>query len=443
MAKKNFQIAIILFFFLKSNLFASQITYEEILDNPSDLELNLNYAKQQQNSGNLKLTIATLERLSMLYPENLDIKLYLLSILIEMDSSVKVDLMIRTLMNDPNTTDETKKVVAGLLSNTKKEKKEKQKSKWFAYLDLKYLHTEEDNISGITKSKKMLQEDNLIPSPQIDNRLVVEYDKTYTTTAALTLGKNINDTSSMFINFGLDSNRMNKKMKGDSDVISSSISYFKILGNHYISPYFYWNHPDYRKQEDYNSKGVGINNTLIINEKNNINYSLGLATTSYDDNLTFNTAKESNSDVYSSFLRYNYNVTNKIQLGTKIILNRTETLKEFDSFDTNGFSILYSQILPFGTLKFKNTYLQNNYDDKETFISTSITRNDESLVTSISLEGQINQILPALKTLNKDNSIFYSFNLKQSDVSSNIANHDILRNFVTFGLTKRINLNVQ
>ena len=443
MAKKNFQIAIILFFFLKSNLFASQITYEEILDNPSDLELNLNYAKQQQNSGNLKLTIATLERLSMLYPENLDIKLYLLSILIEMDSSVKVDLMIRTLMNDPNTTDETKKVVAGLLSNTKKEKKEKQKSKWFAYLDLKYLHTEEDNISGITKSKKMLQEDNLIPSPQIDNRLVVEYDKTYTTTAALTLGKNINDTSSMFINFGLDSNRMNKKMKGDSDVISSSISYFKILGNHYISPYFYWNHPDYRKQEDYNSKGVGINNTLIINEKNNINYSLGLATTSYDDNLTFNTAKESNSDVYSSFLRYNYNVTNKIQLGTKIILNRTETLKEFDSFDTNGFSILYSQILPFGTLKFKNTYLQNNYDDKETFISSSITRNDESLVTSISLEGQINQILPVLKTINKDNSIFYSFNIKQSDVSSNIPNHDILRNFVTFGLTKRINLNVQ
>ena len=63
---------IFIFFFLTGNLFSSQITYEEILDNPSDLQLNLNYAKQQQNSGNLKLTIATLERLSMLYPENLD-----------------------------------------------------------------------------------------------------------------------------------------------------------------------------------------------------------------------------------------------------------------------------------------------------------------------------------------------------------------------------------
>ena len=104
---------------------------------------------------------------------------------------------------------------------------------------------------------------------------------------------------------------------------------------------------------------------------------------------------------------------------------------------------MYSQILPFGTLKLRNTYLQNEYDEKETFVSTSITRSDESLVTSISLEGQIDQIFPVLKTLNRDNSIFYTFNLKQSDVSSNIANNDILRNFITFGITKRINLNVQ
>ena len=118
---------IFIFFFLTGNLFSSQITYEEILDNPSDLQLNLNYAKQQQNSGNIKLTIATLERLSMLYPENLDIKLYLLSILIEIDSSVKVDLMVRTLMNDPNTTSETKKSNRRAIIKYKKGKKRKTK----------------------------------------------------------------------------------------------------------------------------------------------------------------------------------------------------------------------------------------------------------------------------------------------------------------------------
>ena len=116
---------ILIFVFFTKTVYAINITYEQILDNPSDLELNLNYAKQQEKQGNLKLTIATLERLSMLYPENLDIKLYLLSILIEMDSAVKVDLMVRTMMNDPNTSDKKKKIKEKLLKKPKKKKKKK------------------------------------------------------------------------------------------------------------------------------------------------------------------------------------------------------------------------------------------------------------------------------------------------------------------------------
>jgi hypothetical protein len=80
MIKTFYKIILIIIFISTNafNAFAAQITYNEILDNPTDIELNLNYAKQQESSGNLKLTIATLERLSMLYPSNTDIKLYLL-----------------------------------------------------------------------------------------------------------------------------------------------------------------------------------------------------------------------------------------------------------------------------------------------------------------------------------------------------------------------------
>ena len=184
-----------------------------------------------------------------------------------------------------------------------------------------------------------------------------------------------------------------------------------------------------------------FNNTYIINEKNNINYSLGISNTTYVVTPVFDTASDNNNDVYSSFIRHNYNLSKTIQIGTKLILNRTESKKEFDSYDARGLNLSYSQILPFGTLRLKSTYLKNDYDEVETFISSSITRKDESLVTSISLEGQLNQVLPFAKKINKDNSIFYTLNLKQSDVSSNILNHDIERNFFTIGLTKRINLN--
>ena len=306
----------LIFLFISANSFAATITYKEILDNPTDLELNLNYAKQQESSGNLKLTISTLERLSMLYPSNTDIKLYLLSILIKMDSAVKVDLMVRTMMNDPNTSVETRKLIAELLSNTGEKKKE---SKWFAYLDIKYSQTEEDNISGVTKSHKLLQDDSKIPYTAVDSRLVVKYDKTYTRAGSLTVGKNIDESSSLFFNLGLDINTINKKIKGDNDVVSSSVSYFKAKDKHYISPYVFWTKPNYRKQADYDTMGLGINNTYIINEKNNLNYGLSYSDTSYVQNAAFDTAADSDSGAYSSFIRYNYNLTKKTQLGTKLI----------------------------------------------------------------------------------------------------------------------------
>ena len=428
----------LIFLFISANSFAATITYKEILDNPTDLELNLNYAKQQESSGNLKLTISTLERLSMLYPSNTDIKLYLLSILIKMDSAVKVDLMVKTMMNDPNTSVETRKLIAELLSNTGEKKKE---SKWFAYLDIKYSQTEEDNISGVTKSHKLLQDDSKIPYTAVDSRLVVKYDKTYTRAGSLTVGKNIDESSSLFFNLGLDINTINKKIKGDNDVVSSSVSYFKAKDKHYISPYVFWTKPNYRKQADYDTMGLGINNTYIINEKNNLNYGLSYSDTSYVQNAAFDTAADNDSGAYSSFIRYNYNLTKKTQLGTKLIWGRTESKKEFDSYDSRGINLSFSQILPFGTLKLNGTFLKNDYDEAESFISSTIVRKDESLVATISLEGQVIKLLPFLKRLKVDDSLLYTLNSKLSDVSSNIINHDVRRNYKTIGLTKRINLN--
>jgi len=434
---KKISFILTLFFLIQTKLIAYEITYQEILENPTDLELNLNYAKQQENVGNLKLVISTLERLNMLYPENLDIKLYLLSILIEMDSKVKVDLMVRTMMNDPNTPDETKKTIAKLLISPD----EKEKSKWFAYLDITYSQTEEDNVSGITKSKKLLQEDNLIPYPAVDDRLVVEGDKTFNRTSALTVGRNLNDTSSVFFNISLDLKKIGKKVTGDSDTVASSISYFKIFGNNYISPYAYWSKPNYRRQEDYESKGYGFNNTYFFNEKHNINYSLAYSETSYDRSTTFTTADDNDYDVYSSFIKHNFNFSKKSQLGTKLILNRTEAKKEFDSYDSTGINITYSHFLPFGTLKLSSTFLKNAYDEPETFLSESKIRDDESFVNSISLEGQVSQLLPFVKNSKISEGLFYTLKLRESDVSSNIENHDVERRFLTMGLTKRFNLN--
>jgi hypothetical protein len=65
----------------------SEITYLEILKNPTDLRLNLQYAKEQEKTAEYNSVIATLERLTNLYTKNVDLILYLLLISIKTDST--------------------------------------------------------------------------------------------------------------------------------------------------------------------------------------------------------------------------------------------------------------------------------------------------------------------------------------------------------------------
>ena len=87
----------------------------DVIENPSDLKINLEYAKEQEVLGRYKSTLTTLERLNMLYPVNTDIKLYLISILLKMDSVAKLQLTIETMLQDPNTTEETRDYIEEIL----------------------------------------------------------------------------------------------------------------------------------------------------------------------------------------------------------------------------------------------------------------------------------------------------------------------------------------
>ena len=81
---------------ITTSVFSSEknITYMQILQKPNDLDLNLKYAQQQGKMGNFKQTISTLERLNMLYPDNTEIKLLLLSVLVQIDSPEKANTII-------------------------------------------------------------------------------------------------------------------------------------------------------------------------------------------------------------------------------------------------------------------------------------------------------------------------------------------------------------
>ena len=446
-------LVISLLLIINSKAVSSIITYKEILDNPTDLELNLNYAKQQEKSGNIKSTIATLERLSKLYPKNSDIKLYLLSILLKMDSRVKVDFMVKTMLEDTNTNEKTKKLIAELLTGNQFQKD--KKNKWIAYLDINYSQTEEDNISGRTKSGKLAKSngttDSQVPFPANDSRLTLEYDKTFVKGTALTLGRILNESSSVFMNLGLNVNTNNKKLKGESDVHSVSLSYLKANKNHYFSPYIYYNKLNYRMQEDYQTRGFGMSNTYLFNDKFNLNYALSYSDSRYHSKpnpvdsqgtqIFADAGDLNNNEVYNANIRLNYNLTDKMQISSKVIFSDIQHAKSFDSYESSGVNLSISRIFPFGTFTASATHLTNVFDTRKITVSSLKDREDTSLVTNLILKGDINQLLPYLKKINKDNSIYYTISFRESNVNSTISSYEIKRSFKKIGISKRINFN--
>ena len=446
-------LVISLLLIINSKAVSSIISYKEILDNPTDLELNLNYAKQQEKSGNIKSTIATLERLSKLYPKNSDIKLYLLSILLKMDSRVKVDFMVKTMLEDPNTNEKTKKLIAELLTGNQFQKD--KKNKWIAYLDINYSQTEEDNISGRTKSGKLAKSngttDSEVPFPANDSKLTLEYDKTFVKGTALTLGRILNESSSVFMNLGLNVNTNNKKLKGESDVHSVSLSYLKANKNHYFSPYIYYNKLNYRMQEDYQTRGFGMSNTYLFNDKFNLNYALSYSDSRYHSKpnpvdsqgtqIFADAGDLNNNEVYNANIRLNYNLTDKMQISSKVIFSDIQHAKSFDSYESSGVNLSISRIFPFGTFTASATHLTNVFDTRKITVSSLKDREDTSLVTNLILKGDINQLLPTLKKINKDNSIYYTISFRESNVNSSISSYEIKRSFKKIGISKRINFN--
>ena len=420
-------------FFIKPSL--AEVTFQEILDNPGDLKINLKYATEQEALGRYKATLSTLERLNMLYPVNTDIKLYLISILLKMDSAAKLQLMVETMLQDPNTTKETRDYIEGILKTIADQSK--PKPKWFAYLDLYYKQTDHSNIDGVSKSGKLYLKD------AISDFAATRYDKTFSRGGSITIGKNIDTTSAISFNAGLSVNTQDKEKENESDIGSGSVSYSKVIGKHFLIPYAYYSRPNQKWFDDYKSLGMGFNNSYGINQNNSINYSASFSNTEYNKKLNNRAAdpRLGNSDIYSGSIGYNFSFFDKNLISSKFSYTEKKAKEDYNAYRGTGFNIGYTRILPIGNLKLDKTFQTNNYDDKNTeFVHSTINRKDDIETSKIQLSGRITQLIPFLEKFDPGGKIFYNFNFTEIDSSSTLLQNAAVRQNTSFNITKRFSL---
>ena len=144
----NFLVLFI--FILPSFSVEKNITYMQILQKPRDLDLNLKYAQQQGKMGNFKQTISTLERLTMLYPDNIEIKLYLLSVLVQIDSPDKA----RSLIEEMKLRTDLQSEDLETLQEIEQDLKDKEPGLWNFNADISIASLISNNVNSVSKTRK-------------------------------------------------------------------------------------------------------------------------------------------------------------------------------------------------------------------------------------------------------------------------------------------------
>ena len=185
-------VFVTIFLLVTTSVFSSEknITYMQILQKPNDLDLNLKYAQQQGKMGNFKQTISTLERLTMLYPDNVEIKLYLLSVLVQVDSPEKANTIIEDMKLRRDLAPEDLEA----LLEIEEELKDREPSLWTLAADISWGGIYTDNVNSVSRTRLKEESDAVVGVNS------AKYDSTASGGIGLSATRPIGEESSFLIN---------------------------------------------------------------------------------------------------------------------------------------------------------------------------------------------------------------------------------------------------
>ena len=280
--KKIFKVLKVLFItsffliFINSFVYSADnsknITYMEILQKPNDLDLNLKYAQQQSKEGNYKQTISTLERLIMIFPDNIEIKLYLLSVLVQTDSPEKAINIIEEIKLRKDVSSEDLESVKEI-EDELKGRSEPKLWKFTADISLGATHT--NNANSVSKSRTQMDSDS------VTGFNTAKHDRTLSGSLGFSATRSIGEGSSFIINLSHSDSEQYMETGDDFESYGLTFALDTSLGNQSLSPYFIMNKTDYQDDADSFSYMYGIGGSFSIGDKNSFSYGKLLEKFSY------------------------------------------------------------------------------------------------------------------------------------------------------------------
>ena len=419
--KENLQI---------SNDNSKGIKYSEILNNPTDLELNLRFAKEQESLGNYKTVIATLERLSDLYSENLDLKLYLLSISLKIDSKERTKAIIDEIKQSEKLTADIREQLNSLTQTLENQKKPRDENDWIRYVDFGVNLAEENNVNTVSNSKTLYISDSL-SNYAADTIYEDSYSDIFIRTGAF---KKLSDTSNLSLSLGKNVTRQNRDKNKENDLDSLFVNYNKQFNKNYTSAFFSMNNNNFVNDAENVIYNVTLENRYLTKPNQNLLVSSNMGITDYRTDTTFSSADNKNNTYYGLATGYEYFLSNTNNIKFKLGINQYDAKLDSYGYENNFYTISNSGKIGFLNYTISHSNNSNKYDKSDTFVKSDTVRDDEIVTNSVTLSGNLEDLIKNKYIKN----VFYNLSYSDIESRSNILNYDYDKEIIKFGLTKRM-----
>jgi len=429
-----FRIKIILastLLLLATSAFSSEknITYMQILQKPNDLDLNLKYAQQQGKMGNFKQTISTLERLTMLYPDNIEIKLYLLSVLVQVDSPEKANTIIEEMKLRRDLEPEDLETLVEI----EEELKDREPSLWTITADLSFGALYTDNVNSVSKTRLQSESDSVVGFNS------AKYDRTLSGGLGLSATRPIGEESSLLLNVSHSSSEQHAETDDDFQSYGFTLGFDTTLGNQSLSPYLMLSKSDYQTDADSFSKMYGIGGFFSVGERNSFSYGYSYATSKGNHNSEDDTAMQTNSVAHGFTFGHDLIITeiisSSLSLGYSDTDARVDAGNDYETYDV-GFGLNFA--FPWAYIAVSNSYGFNDYKKEDSSVDSTKLRSDYTNTFDIMLTKAIGDIFPAI---DPNRSLFINMSYEKLMSEGNILNYDYITDSFSLSFSKSTRLN--
>ena len=428
---KLFLIFASTFLLLTTSVFSSEknVTYMQILQNPNDLDLNLKYAQQQGKMGNFKQTISTLERLNMLYPDNTEIKLYLLSVLVQVDSPEKANTIIAEMKLRRDLSPEDLET----LQEIETELKDREPGLWTFAADLSMGSVFSDNVNSVSKSRLKKDSDDTVAfnSPK--------HDRTLSGGIGLSASRPVGEESSVLINLSHTSSEQYQETDDDYQSYGLTFALDTIFAGQSVSPYLMLSKSDYQTDADSVSFMYGAGSFFTIGERNTISYGYAFSDSKGNNNSSDTTADETNSIGHSYTLAHDFILTQiistNISLGYSDSDAKVDAGNDYETYDV-GFGLNFA--FPWAYIAVTNSLSFNDYKKADSSVDSTKLRSDVTNTFDIMLTKAIGDFFPAI---DPNRSFFINLSYEKVISEANIMNYDYISDSFSLSFARSFSLN--